>query len=101
MKWGIVGAGVATVVSNVFSWIALAYLCKVTFNVFPKAEHLVKPLISSLIMFCAISQFKLSNLAEGISAVLLGAVIYFAVLFAIKGLTREDFNYLGLILRED
>ncbi len=98
LRWGIVGAGIATVVSNLFSWITLAYLSKVMFNVFPKFEHLIKPLASSLIMFYVISQFKLSNLIEGVSVVLLGAVIYSAILVLFKGLTKEDFRYLRMIL---
>jgi len=98
LRWGIVGAGIATVVSNLFSWITLAYLSKVMFNVFPKVEHLIKPLASSLIMFYIISQFKLSNLIEGVSVVLLGALVYFGVLFLIKGMTKDDFGYLRTIL---
>ena len=98
LRWGIVGAGIATVVSNVFSWITLAYLSKIMFDVFPKVGYLVKPLASSLIMFYIISQFKLSNLVEGVSVVLLGAVIYFSVLFLFRGLTKEDFRYLRAIL---
>ena len=98
LRWGIVGAGIATVVSNVFSWITLAYLSKIMFNVFPKVGHLIKPVISSLIMFYIISQFELSNLVEGVSVVLLGAVIYFAVLFLVRGLTRDDFKYMKIIL---
>ncbi len=98
LRWGIVGAGIATVVSNVFSWITLAYLSKIMFNVFPKMDHLIKPIISSLIMFYIISQFELENLVEGVSVVLLGAVIYFAVLFLVRGLTRDDFKYMKIIL---
>lgn len=98
LRWGIVGAGIATVVSNVFSWVALAYLSKIMFNVFPRVGHLVKPLVSSLIMFYVISQFKTSSLFEGGLVVLIGAVTYFAILLLFRGLIKEDFEYLRMIL---
>ena len=62
-------------------------------------DHLIKSVISSLIMFYIISQFELENLVEGVSVVLLGAVIYFAVLFLVRGLTRDDFKYMKIILK--
>jgi len=97
-RWGILGAGIATVISNAFSWAALAYLSRRVFGVFPEISHLAKPAASSLIMFYIISQFKPSSLIEGVLIVFLGAAVYFAVLFLLRGLKMDDLRYMRMIL---
>uniref|UniRef100_A0A7C4WE65 Flippase n=1 Tax=Geoglobus ahangari TaxID=113653 RepID=A0A7C4WE65_9EURY len=98
LRWGIIGAGIATVISNFVSWIVLAYLSKIVLDVFPRMSHLIKPTVSSLIMFYFTSQFKLSRLVDGALVVLVGAAIYFVTLFLLRGITRDDLKYIGIVL---
>jgi len=49
-------------------------------------------------MFYIISQFKPSSLIEGVLIVFLGAAVYFAVLFLLRGLKMDDLRYMRMIL---
>ncbi len=93
LRWGIVGAGIATVMSNIFSWISLAYLSRKMFGISFSINDVFKPLISSIIMFTVLLKFKLSMLL----GVAVGALVYLAVLTVLKGLTREDIAYLRTV----
>ena len=99
LRMGIVGAAIATVISNVFSWTVLGYMSKQFFNVFPKLGDLLKPLAASLVMVVVISEIGLNNLLEGIFAIVFGVLIYFTVIFLVKGLTREDINYITKFIK--
>lgn len=94
LRMGIIGAATATIISNVFSWIALGFLSKRFFDVFPKIEDIVKPFIASLVMIAVLYKIGLNNLFEGIFAIVLGALTYFMVIFLVRGLTRDDINYI-------
>ncbi len=99
LKMGIVGAAIATIISNVFSWVTLGFLSKRFFDVFPKIEDIVKPLVASLVMVAVVYKIGLNNLLEGIFAIVLGALTYFAVIFLVRGLTRDDINYVIRLIK--
>lgn len=98
LKWGIVGAGIATIISNVFSWIALAYISNKIFRIFFKVEHLFKPLTASLVMCFVPSKLSLTSLFDCLIATVVGAVVYFGVLVVLRGLTIEDIRYFKVAL---
>jgi O-antigen/teichoic acid export membrane protein len=99
LRFGIVGAALATVIANIISWAILGYFSKRMFEIFPKSEYIIKPLVASLLMCYLLSNFELCSLFEGIVAITVGAVIYLVALFAFRGLTKDDFEYVRVILR--
>lgn len=92
--FGTAGAGIATLFSWVFYFSFASIILKNKFKISTPFKSLIKPLISSIIMFLAIS-FTLKfisdmNLIVGIAEVLFGILIYFLVLFLIKGIEKKD-----------
>jgi O-antigen/teichoic acid export membrane protein len=96
LKWRIIGAGIATVIANTFSWIVLGYLSKTLFNVFPKLRYFIKPLGASIIMYYL--YLNLYSLFNYVEAVIIGAIVYFIILLMFRGLTKDDFRYIMAIL---
>jgi len=98
LQWGIVGAGVATVISNVFSWVALSLISRKLFDVFFRLEHLFKPLLSCTILYLVVEFLRPSSIAGCVMAFLAGIFAYFVVLLAIKGITVDDIKYISKIV---
>lgn len=59
-------------------------------------KHSIKPLISSLVMAAVIIYFKpvVETFTYGVLVVLLSILIYFIVLFLIRGITKQDLSIL-------
>lgn len=55
---------------------------------------MIKPVISSLVMLAVILNVKPKTIPEGILMIFVGAVVYFFVLWLLKGVRREDVDYL-------
>ncbi len=91
---GIKGAALATVISNFFNWIVLAYLSKKYFDVFFEISDVAKPVLASLVMLLILLNLKPTTIFEGIGLIVAGAVVYFAALAIIGGIRREDIIYL-------
>lgn len=92
-KFEIVGAGIATIVSNMVVWCVLAYLSKKHFDVFFTPAHLLKQVVASLIMVAFLVLFSPASIWEGILMIFGGAVVYFATLYAIKVVEKDDLKY--------
>ncbi len=69
------------------------------FGIFFKEEHLFKPLIASLVMYFVLSKLSLTSLFSCFVATVVGAVVYFAVLVALRGLTKEDIRYIQTVIK--
>ena len=82
LRWGIIGASLATLLSNFMVWIALAYLSKKHFNIFFDLDLIIKPTIAGLSMYLG-AQLN----------ILIGILSYILVLFLVKGLTKDDIRY--------
>lgn len=87
--FGIVGAGIATIISHMASWVIFIYIGMKKFRLLPKAEYMVKPL------FCAILMFLLArNFHSMLLIIPISILIYLLSLLAIKGITREDIEFI-------
>ncbi len=95
---GIVGAAIATLTSNVAVWSILAFLSRREFGIFFTPSHMAKPAIASLVMLVFLIHVTPGTITEGVAAVLSGAVVYFAALYLIRGVGREDLEYLMRVL---
>ncbi|MCS7121637.1 MAG: flippase [Archaeoglobaceae archaeon] len=91
--YGTNGAAIATVLSNLFSWILLAYLSKRIFGVFFELEHVLKPLTASILMFLVLKYLSFGLLLT----IVFGILTYFSIILAIKGLRKEDYLFMKVV----
>jgi O-antigen/teichoic acid export membrane protein len=84
IAYGIIGAAIATIISNIFDWMFLGYLCNKFFGISPKIEYIVKPILAGIVMCYILSYLTPHTLYEGFLAIIISAIIYFSVLFSIK-----------------
>ena len=100
--WATAGAGIATLVSWSFYFLASIYISKKQFNVSIDPNSVVKPLISSVVMF-GILLFVLSyetrmSIFSILLVVLLGVLIYLVSMFLTKGIKSEDLSLIKFII---
>lgn len=93
LKMGILGAAVATVISNAVVWFVLAILSSRFFGVAVRASYILKPMLSASIMAGLLYYAGFASLVDAIFKVFAGAVIYFVVLYVLRGFGREDVEY--------
>ncbi|AKG91241.1 Membrane protein involved in the export of O-antigen and teichoic acid [Geoglobus ahangari] len=99
-KFGIIGAAIATIASNMVVWCILAYLSKIHFDVFFTPSHLLKPIVASLVMVAFLVTFSPTSIVEGVLMILIGVAVYFVTLYIIKGVKKEDLKYLIALIRK-
>jgi O-antigen/teichoic acid export membrane protein len=87
-KLGIVGAGIASIVTEFIVMLQLFYFSKNVTDLFIKTSSILKYIFSSLIMMIFIgffiNVFQLSNILNIIFFIPLGALIYFILLYCLK-----------------
>ncbi len=93
LKMGILGAAIATVISNGVVWFVLAILSSRFFGVAVRASYILKPMLSASIMAGLLYYAGFASLVDAIFKVFAGAVIYFVVLYVLRGFGREDVEY--------
>jgi len=99
ISYGIIGAALATLISGFVSVFALGYLSKKVLFISPELQSIYKPFISSIVMFAFFYVIpRPTSILIGIGEVAVAAVVYFATLFLIRGIGREDIRYFKLIL---
>jgi Na+-driven multidrug efflux pump len=99
----IVGVAIATVISQTFYLLGILLYTKKELNISLDLTHLTKPLIASAIMALILFSINLMidlNLIIGILEILLGAIIYFSVMFLIKGIGKKDIHLLKKIFKD-
>ena len=102
--WATAGAGIATLISWSFYFIASFYSSKKEFAINISMSPIIKPLISSFLMFILLMFIKLHfdslNLFKAIIIILIGVIFYFLIMILIKGITKEDINLFKNFLKE-
>lgn len=94
LKLGIAGAAIATLLSRIFTLIIAYHFTHTLFSLRLDINTLLKPASCSLVMFCVFYFLpQPSNLLIGILELLVGIAIYFSLLFAVRGLRKEDVDY--------
>ncbi len=94
LLYGIVGAAIATVFARFSTTIVLSVLLKRKMNIAPKLSSITKPFAASSVMFLILMLIpKPGDIITGIGYMLLGAVIYFALMLAVKGITKSEINF--------
>ncbi|MCS7118474.1 MAG: flippase [Archaeoglobaceae archaeon] len=91
---GINGAAVATVLSNVVFWVLLGVTCTRKFGIRPEISHIVKPTISATPML-----FFGLIIGSAILVIIVSILVYSAILFLIRGITKEDVEFIRAIAK--
>lgn len=100
LEMGIAGAAVATVISRFVTVSLAAILLYRMFGISFKLSSVLKPLICSLIMLVVLIVMpEPISLVVGVVEVVFAGLIYFVVLFGIKGISMDDFRYLENLVR--
>uniref|UniRef100_UPI00296F96F1 polysaccharide biosynthesis C-terminal domain-containing protein n=1 Tax=Geoglobus acetivorans TaxID=565033 RepID=UPI00296F96F1 len=98
LAYGIVGAAIATVVSNAITWVAMAVASRRLLGIFFDYRDLVKPFISSAVMVLMLSLTEFTSLLDAVLKVAGGAMLYFGILFLVRGIGKEDVQYLRKVV---
>ena len=96
------GAAIATVISRIFLLTAVASKNQTSYDIIPEKLPIVKFIFSSLIMAAAVLIFNRHvdlNPVVGLVEIPAGIIIYFGVLWLIKGINKEDIKSLRPVNR--
>ena len=99
-EYAILGAGIATLFSRSFLLGALVIKSKSAFGIKIPKNNYIKPLIAGLVMgvfLIIFNSFIDLNLFFGIVEIISAIIIYFLVLFLIKGINIEDLKLVKFI----
>jgi len=101
--WAITGAAIATIFSRYFLFFFLARTARRTLNFRIKKMIFIKPIFAGLLMFASlywINNRLIENmtLLTGLVEIILGALIYFIIMFLIKGITLKDLKFIKNIM---
>jgi len=102
LKFGMIGAAIATLIARYFNNITLALLSKRILNIFPSSHVVYKPLFSSF----AMSVFLYfmpdpATILDGVIEIISAAAIYISTMFLIKGIDKEDIKYFSAIVGQE
>ena len=94
LKFGMIGAAIATTTSRFFNIIAAGIIAKKIFEVSPHASSIYKPAFASIAMSLLLKTLpNPETLLFSFSELCFVIAFYFAVLFLIKGIEFEDLRY--------
>jgi len=97
--YGIGGAALATLISRIFVVSFAIFLLYRVLRLRINVKVVLKPALCSMIMLGALLVIpEPTSLIAGIVEVTFGVIFYFALLFAVKGLTAEDIRYVVVSL---
>ncbi|MEM2955014.1 MAG: flippase [Candidatus Nanoarchaeia archaeon] len=98
-EYGLIGVALATFIARYGNLIGLIIFAKTKLNIKINVSSVIKPLIASIIMlgFLFIADYFVTmSIFTGILMIVAAALIYVIVVFAIKGITKEDFKMIGM-----
>jgi len=96
---GIIGAAIATLVTFAILFLVLAFISfrSLPFDWDPK--FITKSIASSIVMGLVILKVSPHGAVNTLISIGIGAVVYFGVLLALKGFTKEEYRFLRDIIR--
>lgn len=99
----ITGAAAATVISRAFILFSLIILSRKKLNLSLNFKPVVKPLFSAAIMGIVIFFINKSigdmNVLYGILEIFVGVLVYFGLMFLMRGISKKDFYLIKEIIR--
>lgn len=98
--FAILGAAIATIASRCFLALSLLLKTKKDFGIKMPFEIFAKPLLASIFMggfLLSINFFVYLNLFWNLVIIILSILVYFTILYIIKGITEEDIKLLRFL----
>ncbi|QQG38510.1 MAG: lipopolysaccharide biosynthesis protein [Candidatus Woesearchaeota archaeon] len=92
--YGIIGAAIATFATYLYIFIVMFFKSYIAFKFKIDYKFLVKSLIASVVMSIIIPLFNINNLFGLIKVIILGVVIYFAIILLTKAIKKEEMLFL-------
>jgi O-antigen/teichoic acid export membrane protein len=92
-----IGSAVATIIAESFLLLSYIYLSARYFYFLPLHKIIVKPIIASIFMGLFVYLFHQWNVFLLIA---IGIVIYFGLMFLIKGFSKDDINLMKSLLKK-
>lgn len=86
--WGFVAAAVVTVITEFCLFISYYYVVSSHICPISPTKVLLKPILASIVMCIFLLLVKINLILE----IIIGTIIYFVVLFLIKGFSEDDIN---------
>jgi O-antigen/teichoic acid export membrane protein len=90
----LLGASIASLASWIFCFVGSVFLLKKELNIQIISSWVLKPLFScalmSVLLLFLLKQFGDMNIFKGIILILIGAVVYLASMFLIKGIRKNE-----------
>ncbi len=102
-EYAIFGAGLATLSSNFFYFLFLATVSKNKFQTKIPGRFFIKSLFAGAVMSAFLLYYQYyfdMNIYLGIIEIIIGAGIYFVILFLVKGIKKEDFELVKNLLKK-
>ncbi|MCL2687404.1 MAG: polysaccharide biosynthesis C-terminal domain-containing protein [Methanobrevibacter sp.] len=97
---GIIGAALVTTVCYFIAFLITVYYSKKYFELPFEYKSIAKIIISSVIMGLIVAIINPSGILNVLIVVFIGIAIYFTILFLIKGIKKEEFNFFKKMLVE-
>ncbi len=97
-SYSYIGSAFATIAAESFLLIAYVYLSGHYFHFLPLHRIIIKPLIAAGLMGAFVYIFHNQNI---FLVIMVAIAIYFAIMFAIKGFTKDDISLMKSILRRN
>ena len=99
--WATTGAGIATLISWFAYFVLAVYFAKKELKIKISFTHVIKPLFASLVMAGVLLYLQRNipdmTFASGLLHILLGAAIYFAILFLVGGIRMSDIKMIKFL----
>jgi len=97
---GIIGAALVTLICYLLAFIITAYHSKKYLELPFEYKSMIKIIIASIIMGIFVYIVNPSGIMNVLITVLLAVAIYFGILFLIKGVEKEEFNFFKKMISE-
>lgn len=97
---GIIGAALVTLICYLIAFLITAYNSKKYLKLPFEYNSLIKTIISATVMGVFVYIINPSGIIDVLITILFAVAIYFGILFLIKGIEKEEFNFFKQMLGE-
>ena len=97
-SYSYIGSAFATIIAESFLLLAYIYLSARYFHLLPFHKIIIKPIIACSIMGLFVYFFHEMNL---IAIILLAIIVYFTILFIIKGFSKDEIALMKSLIKKD
>jgi O-antigen/teichoic acid export membrane protein len=97
---GIIGAALVTMICYIIAFLITGHYSKKHLKLPFEYKSLIKTIVASTVMGIVILFINPSGIINVLATILIGVVVYFTVLFLIKGIEKEEFHFFKQMINE-